>query len=142
MLPKLMVHKDKYLKPSMIRWGFVGVTTTLIDYILFISFYRILPSIFLANLFSTFVATLINYFGHHTWTFKSEQKMTRSSARYMLNLIFWWVVSTIIIKILVVVGIDFRLAKLTPLILIVPANYFVLNHLVFEKKSDILSSKK
>ena len=142
MLPKLKLHKNKYLKPSMIRWGFVGVTTTLIDYILFISLYQVLPSIFLANLFSTFVATSINYFSHHTWTFKSEQKMKRSSARYMLNLIFWWFVSTTIIKILVVVGIDFRLAKLTPLILIVPANYFVLNHLVFEKKSDILSSKK
>jgi putative flippase GtrA len=142
MLAKLKLHRDKYLKPSMIRWGLVGVTTTLIDYFLFISLYRILHSIFLANLFSTFVATSINYFTHHAWTFKSEQKMTNSIARYMLNLIFWWLVSTTIIKILVVKGFDLRLAKFTPLILIVPVNYFVLNHLVFEKKSDILSFKK
>ena len=139
---KLKLLKDKYLEPSMIRWGFVGITTTLIDYVLFISLYKIFPSIFLANLFSSFVATSINYFTHHTWTFKSEQRMTKSSARYLLNLTFWWLVSTTIIKLLVVAGFDFRMAKLAPLILIVPVNYFVLNHLVFKKKSIIPSSKK
>ena len=142
MVPKVKLLKDKYLEPSMIRWGFVGITTTLIDYILFISLYEIKPSIFLANLFSSFVATSINYFTHHTWTFKSEQKMTKSSTRYLLNLTFWWLVSTSIIKFLVVAGFDLRIAKLAPLVLIVPINYFVLNHLVFKKKSIISSSKK
>jgi hypothetical protein len=52
-----------------------------------------------------------------------------------LNLTFWWLVSTSIIKTLVVLGFDPRLAKLIPLFLIVPVNYFVLNNLVFKKLS-------
>jgi putative flippase GtrA len=118
----------------MIRWGLVGVTTTLIDYLLFISLYEIIKYVFLANLISATVATLINYLTHHRWTFKSPQNHSRSGMKYLLNLIFWWLVSTTVIKLLVDTGIDPRVAKLVPLVLIVPVNYFVLNHIVFKKK--------
>ena len=53
----------------------------------------------------------------------------------MLNLVFWWLVSTSVIKGLVVLNVDPKIAKLAPLALIVPVNYFVLNHIVFKKKS-------
>jgi len=129
----LKTLKDKYFDYSMLRWSLVGVTTTAIDYFLFISLYGLINSVFLANLISASVATSINYLTHHRWTFKSEQKHSKSGTKYLLNLIFWWLVSTSIIKTLVVVGFDPRLAKLIPLILIVPVNYFVLNNLVFKK---------
>ena len=119
----------------MLRWGLVGVTTTAVDYLLFISLYGPIGSIFLANLISATVATFINYLTHHRWTFKSNQNHSKSGVKYSLNLIFWWFVSTSVIKILVVAGFDPRVAKLAPLILIVPVNYFVLNYLVFKKKS-------
>jgi putative flippase GtrA len=119
----------------MIRWGFVGMTTTLVDYLLFIFLYGPIRSVFLANLISASVATCINYLTHHRWTFKSEQNHSRSGFKYFLNLIFWWLVSTSIIKILLVSGLEPKIAKLVPLILIVPVNYFVLNYLVFKKKS-------
>jgi putative flippase GtrA len=119
----------------MIRWGLVGITTTLVDFILFISLYGPINSVFLANLISASVATGINYLTHYRWTFKSEQNHSRSGVKYLINLIFWWLVSTSIIKILLVSGLDPRIAKLVPLILIVPVNYFVLNYLVFKKKS-------
>jgi putative flippase GtrA len=119
----------------MIRWGLVGITTTLIDYLLFISLYRPTESVFLANLISATVATSINYLTHHRWTFKSEQSHSRSGFKYILNLIFWWLVSTTVIKLLVDTGVDPRIAKLVPLVLIVPVNYFVLNHLVFKEKA-------
>ena len=127
--------KDKYFDYSMLRWGLVGVTTTAVDYLLFISLYGPIGSIFLANLISATVATCINYLTHHRWTFKSSQNHSKSGIKYSLNLIFWWFVSTSVIKILVVAGFDPRIAKLAPLILIVPVNYFVLNYLVFKKKS-------
>jgi putative flippase GtrA len=116
----------------MLRWGLVGITTTVVDYILFISLYGPINSVFLANLISATVATSINYFTHHRWTFKSEQNHSRSGLKYLLNLIFWWLVSTSIIKILLVSGFDPKIAKLVPLVLIVPVNYFVLNYLVFK----------
>ncbi len=111
------------------------MTTTLIDYLLFISLYGPIESVFLANLISATVATSINYFTHHRWTFKSKQNHSRSGFKYFLNLVFWWLVSTSIIKILLESGLDAKIAKLVPLVLIVPVNYFVLNYLVFKKRS-------
>ena len=126
--------KDKYFDFSMLRWGLVGTTTTLVDYLLFISLYGPISSVFLANLISATVATCINYLTHHRWTFKSEQNHSRSGLKFLINLVFWWLVSTSIIKILLESGLDPKVAKLVPLVLIVPVNYFVLNHLVFKRK--------
>ena len=127
--------KDKYFDYSMIRWGLVGLTTTAIDFILFTTLYYTINSVFISNLISATVATSINYATHHRWTFRSEQNHSRSGFKYLLNIIFWWLVSTSIIKTLVVLNIDPRIAKLAPLIFIVPVNYFVLNNLVFKKKT-------
>jgi putative flippase GtrA len=126
--------KDKYFDPSMIRWALVGVTTTVIDYLIFITLNGPTNSIFGANLVAAIVATTFNYLTHHRWTFKSNQNHSRSGLKYLLNLSFWWLTSSTIIKSLVVVGVDPRIAKLVPLIFIVPVNYFVLNRLVFKKK--------
>ena len=134
-ISRLKKLKDKYFNYSMLRWGLVGVTTTLVDYLLFISLYGPINSVYLANLISASIATCINYLTHHRWTFKSKQNHSRSGFNYLLNLIFWWLISTSVIKILLVSGFDPKIAKLVPLVLIVPVNYFVLNHLVFKKKS-------
>ena len=131
---KLKALKDKYFDYSMLRWGMVGLFTTAVDYLLFVNLYGPINSVFIANFISSIVATLINYFAHHKWTFKSEQNHSRSGVKYLLNLAFWWLVSTTIIKALVVLDIDPKIAKLVPLIVIVPVNYFVLNYIVFKKK--------
>jgi putative flippase GtrA len=127
--------KDKYFDWSMIRWILVGLFTTAIDYLIFISLYGPIDSVVISNFISGFVATSINYYTHHRWTFKSEQDHSKSGTRYLLNLIFWWVVSTLAIKALIVFEIDPKIAKLLPILVIAPINYFVLNHIVFKKKS-------
>jgi putative flippase GtrA len=132
---RLKALKDKYFDYSMLRWGMVGLLTTAVDYLLFVSLYGPINSVFISNLISTAVATSINYYTHHRWTFKSEQNHSNSGAKYLLNLTFWWLISTSIIKALVVLDIDPKIAKLVPLIIIVPVNYFVLNYVVFKKKS-------
>jgi len=131
---RLKVLKDKYVDYSMIRWGAVGLFTNVVDYLIFVNLYGPIKSVFLANLISSTFATSINYYTHHRWTFKSEQDHSRSGSKYLINLVFWWFVSTSIIKVLVVINIDPKIAKLIPLILIVPINYFVLNYVVFKKK--------
>jgi putative flippase GtrA len=141
---KLKALKDKYFDYSMLRWGAVGIFTTAVDYLLFVNLYGPINSVFIANLMSSAVATSMNYYTHHKWTFKSEQNHSRSGFKYLLNLTFWWLVSTSVIKALVVINIDPKIAKLVPLILIVPVNYFVLNYLVFKKKpqaSFVLKNK-
>jgi putative flippase GtrA len=126
--------KEKYFDPSMLRWAAVGITTTIIDYLIFITLYGPTNSIFGANLVAAIVATTFIYLTHHRWTFKSNQNHSRSGLKYLINLSFWWLTSSTIIQSLVVVGVDPRIAKLVPLIFIVPVNYFVLNKLVFKKK--------
>ena len=131
---KLKVLKDKYFDYSMLRWGTVGLFTTTVDYLIFINLYGPINSVFLANLISSSTATSMNYYSHHRWTFKSNQDHSKSGVKYLLNLMFWWLVSTSIIKALVEFNIDPKVAKLVPLVLIAPINYFMLNLIVFKKK--------
>ena len=131
---KIKRLKDKYFDYSMLRWVAVGASTTIVDYFIFITLYGVVNSVFAANLFSASVSTSINYYAHHRWTFKSDQNHSRSGLKYILNLIFWWLVSTSIIKALIVLDIDPKIAKLAPLLVIAPVNYFVLNKIVFKKK--------
>ena len=126
---------EKYIDPAMFRWAVVGITTTAIDYILFVTFFGPIDSVFIANLIAAVVATSLNYLTHHRWTFKSNQQHSRSGVKYLMNLIFWWLFSSSIIKTLVEAGVDPRVAKLVPFVFIVPVNYFVLNKIVFKKKS-------
>ncbi len=127
--------KDKYFDYSMLRWVLVGVTTTVTDYLIFITLYGPINSVFVVNLISSAVATSLNYFTHHRWTFRSDQNHSRSGVKYLVNLAFWWLVSTSIIKALIVLSIDPKIAKLVPILLIAPINYFVLNKIVFKKKT-------
>ena len=135
MKAKIKDLKAKYFDWSMIRWVIVGVGTTATDYLIFISLYGPIDSVVIANFISAFVATSLNYYSHHRWTFKSEQDHSKSGIRYFVNLVFWWVISTLIIKGLIVIEFDPKIAKLIPILIIAPINYFVLNHLVFKKKN-------
>jgi putative flippase GtrA len=125
--------KIKHSEKSLIRWAVVGTITTVIDYLIFITLYMPTNSVFGANLVAAIAATSFNYLMHHKWTFRSKQQHTISGVKYLLNLIFWWITSSLIIKSLIAIGIDAKLAKLAPLIFIVPINYFVLNRIVFSK---------
>ena len=134
MYPRIKVLKDKYFDYSMVRWVLVGVSTTVIAYFIFIVLYGPIRSVFVVNLISSTVATSLNYFTHHRWTFKSDQNYSRSGIKYLVNLAFWWLISTSIIKALIVFNIDPKIAKLVPILLIAPINYFVLNKIIFKKK--------
>jgi putative flippase GtrA len=112
----------------------VGLLTTATDYLIFISLYGPINSVVISNFISGLVSTSVNYYTHHRWTFSSKQDHSKSGTRYLLNLIFWWVVSTLSIKALIVLEIDPKIAKLLPILVIAPINYFVLNHIVFKKK--------
>ena len=135
MNPRIKDLKDKYFDYSMVRWVLVGVSTTVIDYFIFIVLYGPIRSVFVVNLISSTVATSLNYFTHHRWTFKSDQNYSRSGIKYLVNLAFWWLISTSIIKALIVFNIDPKIAKLAPSLLIAPINYFVLNKIIFKKKT-------
>jgi putative flippase GtrA len=127
---------------SMLRWAIVGTTTFIIDYTLFIFLYGPITSVFAANFVAAGIATTLNYLTHHRWTFKSDEDHSRSGAKYIATLVFWWFIGTSILKLLIVTGLDPRLAKIVPVLIVTPFNYFVLNHLVFKKSSHSSSEAK
>jgi len=125
-----------HLDWSMLRWAIVGVITFIIDYTIFILLFQPLGplrSVFLANLIAGIFATTFNYLTHHRWTFKSDENHSISGIKYLLTLVFWWFVGTSILKGLIVSGLDPRLAKFIPVLIVTPFNYFVLNYLVFKR---------
>ena len=126
---------NKFFEISTIRWAVVGITTTVIDFLIFINLYSSTNSVFGSNLIASAIATSFNYLTHHRWTFKSDQQHLYSGLKYLMNLSFWWIVSSSIIQSLLLIGFDPRFAKLVPLMFIVPVNYFVLNRIVFRKKT-------
>jgi putative flippase GtrA len=134
MKTKLINSKNDFYDISLVRWAIVGSTTTVVDYSIFISLCDATGSIFGSNLVASVLAALLNYLAHHNWTFKSNQQHLNSGVKYLLNISFWLIVSSLIIKSLLVVGIDPKVSKLIPLIFSVPINYLVLNKLVFGKK--------
>jgi len=138
MKSKLNALKDKYFDWSMLRWMLVGVLTNALDYLIFIFLYHKIEMVLISNFISSFIATSINYLTHHKWTFKSDQNHSKSGTKYLINLIFWWIISTISIKALIVLNVNPKIAKLLPILIIAPINYFVLNHFVFKKKSKNL----
>ena len=132
---KLTALKEKCFDWSMLRWMIVGFTTTATDYVIFISVYGPIDSVVISNFISGVFSTSINYFIHHRWTFKSNQDYSKSGTRYLINLIFWWIIGTSSIKYLIAIDLDPKIAKLIPILVIAPINYFVLNHLVFKKNN-------
>ena len=122
---------NRYFNKSWFRWVVIGVTTFSIDYILFLSLYKISNSVVISNFFSAGLATLLNYILNYNWSFHSEKIKVKSSIKYFLNLIFWWLISTTIIAILIIYKVSPEIAKIAPMIFIVPVNYFILKLFVF-----------
>ena len=135
-MKKRFPSPDKDFKSAaLFRWGFVGSLTFLLDYVVFVFIFKKIDSVVYANLASSSIATSLNYLAHHRWTFKSEHNYTNSGIKYLTNLFFWWIVSTAIIKILISANVDPRVAKLAPIIIIVPINFFILQKIVFNDKN-------
>ena len=126
-----MAFINRYFNRSWFRWVLIGVSTFSIDYILFLSLYKISNSVVISNFFSAGLATLLNYILNYNWSFHSEKIKVKSSIKYFLNLIFWWLISTTIIAILIIYKVSPEIAKIAPMIFIVPVNYFILKLFVF-----------
>jgi putative flippase GtrA len=118
---------------SMWRWALVGITTAVIDYFLFLFLYSIIESVLFANFFSGLVSLSFNYIMHYFWSFKSASDHKNSGTRYLINLVVVWSLGTLFLKILITSGIDPRIAKVIPVLIIAPASYLSLNFFVFKK---------
>ena len=118
----------------MLRWALVGITTAVIDYLIFIVIYSVITSVLIANFVAGLFSITFNYLAHYSWSFKSEVDHGKSGAKYVINLATFWGLSTLVLKGLITVGIDPRLAKLIPIPFIAPLSFLLLKFFVFKKK--------
>ena len=122
---------------SLLRWALVGVTTALIDYAMFISMYSVIISVLAANFLAGVVSLSFNYSAHYYWSFKSQTDHTKAGLKYLINLITFWSISTILLKILISSGINPKIAKLIPIPIIAPLSFISLRFFVFNKANSL-----
>ena len=119
------------------RWALVGVTTAIIDYITFISMYSVITSVLIANFFAGLVSISFNYSAHYFWSFKSQTDHTKATLKYLINLITFWSISTLLLKILITSGFDPKIAKLIPIPMIAPLSFISLRYFVFNRANNL-----
>ena len=133
-MQKLTTLFNKY--GSLWRWALVGVTTTVIDYMIFISVYSVIISVLVANFIAGLVSIGFNYSAHYFWSFKSQTDHTKAGLKYLINLITFWSISTLFLKILITAGLDPKIAKLMPIPIIAPLSFISLRFFVFKKTNN------
>lgn len=133
-MEKIVLLIEKY--ESLLRWAIVGVSTAVIDYIVFISMYSVITSVLVANFFAGLVSLSFNYSAHYFWSFKSQTDHTKATLKYLINLITFWSISTILLKILITSGLDPKIAKLMPIPIIAPLSFISLRFFVFKKANN------
>jgi len=134
-MQKIIQLFEKY--GSLLRWALVGVATAIIDYIIFISMYSVITSVLVANFSAGLVSLSFNYSAHYFWSFKSQTDHTKVGLRYLINLITFWSISTLLLKILIASGFDPKIAKLMPIPIIAPLSFISLRFFVFKKVNNL-----
>ena len=134
-MQKIISLFEKY--GSLLRWALVGVTTTVIDYAIFVSIYSVITSVLVANFFAGLVSIGFNYSAHYFWSFKSQTDHTKAGLKYLINLITFWSISTLLLKILITSGLDPKIAKLMPIPIIAPLSFISLRFFVFKKANNL-----
>jgi putative flippase GtrA len=134
-MQKMLSLFEKY--GSLLRWALVGVTTALIDYVIFISMYPVIISVLVANFISGLVSLSFNYSAHYFWSFKSQTDHTKAGFKYLINLITFWSISTLLLKILITYGFDPKIAKLIPIPIIAPLSFISLRYFVFNRANNL-----
>ena len=120
---------------SILRWASVGIITAVIDYIIFVTMYSVVTSVLIANFCSGLVSIIFNYLAHYFWSFRSEVNHLKSGAKFFINLIVIWSLSTLLLNILITEGIEPKFAKLIPMLFVAPLSFISMRFFVYKKKS-------
>jgi putative flippase GtrA len=86
-----------------------------------------------ANFCAGLASVSFNYTAHYFWSFKSRSDHTMAGIKYLINLITFWSISTLLLKTLINTGLDPKIAKLIPIPIIAPLSFLSLRFLVFKK---------
>jgi len=120
---------------SILRWASVGIITAVIDYIIFVTMYSVVTSVLIANFCSGLLSIIFNYLAHYFWSFKSQVNHLKSGAKFFINLIVIWLLSTLMLKLLINEGLEPKFAKLIPMLFVAPLSFISMRFFVYKKKS-------
>ena len=124
----------KCVDSIFLKWLIVGGICFLTDYVLFLSLYNMTSigrGVSLSNGISMGSATLLNYYLHRNWTFKSSKPKRVTFNQYIFNFFVLWCMSTLLLKFLLTMGAAPSYAKLIISIATVPISYIILRFYVF-----------
>jgi putative flippase GtrA len=119
---------------TLLRWALVGLITSAIDYLIFVSLYSVIVSVLISNFFAGVCSVTFNYLAHYSWSFKSNSNHAKSIIKYFFNFLIYWSFGTLIISYCITAGIDSKIAKLFPIVIIAPLSFLSLKMFVFKKK--------
>ena len=122
---------------SLWRWALVGVTTTIIDYTIFISMYSVITSVLTANFFAGLASVGFNYSAHYFWSFKSQTDHAKVGLKYLISLVTFWSLNTLLLKALISTEVDPKIAKLILIPIIAPLSFVSLRFFVFKKVNTL-----
>ena len=114
------------------RWATIGVSTFLIDYTVFLGMFHLSNSVLISNFTSGLISIFFNFMGHYFWSFNSEKKVHVASYKYFVALFISWMFNTIFLKVLIMNGIEPKIAKLIPVPISAPLSYLALKFFVFK----------
>ena len=118
---------------TLLRWAVVGTTTSAIDYLIFIALFSLISSVIISNFFSGICSVTFNYLAHYSWSFKSNSNHSKSILKYFMNFFISWILGTLLLNYFITSGIDSKIAKLIPILIIAPLSFLSLKILVFKK---------
>ncbi len=105
----------------------------MIDYFIFILTYSEISSVVIANFTAGIFSISFNYLSHYSWSFKSQTDHSISGIKYLFNLVFFWLLNTLLLKYLIEIDINPKIAKLIPILFIAPLSFLSLKFFVFKK---------
>ena len=123
------------LNKNFIKWFTVGISSFMIDVVLFSLAYHRTEQVLLSNFLSALCSTVFNYLAHYFWTFNSVTDHRKTLTRYGLNVIFLWITSSLLIKVFLILGITGVNSKILAMCLVLPFNFFILRKYVYSRAS-------
>ena len=120
------------LNIQLLIWIIVGAITVSIDAILFIIMLNITHMLILSNFISGIFAISFNYVSNYKITFKSKESHQKNGIKYLLNLIFFWSLNTVLLKIWLTFLEYPLIAKLTLSAIQAPIGFITMRNFVFK----------
>jgi len=127
----------KQIQTKLVRYAFVGIATSLIDYLVFTAIFLLSGNYLLAENLKLPFMLGFNYTAHRLFTFGSSQRLGKELIKYILaNIVIFITANVSLVSLVSILG-DVQFAKLVQLLTMPIFSYLVLNKLVYKSRKSV-----